>query len=143
MLKLAIAQLNYTVGDMAGNTAATIRNMDRAAEAGADIVVFSELSVCGYYPGDLLEDGIFLQQLDTALEEIRSASRRMPSLVTVLGTVRRNSGPGKPLHNALLAIRNGDIVAEYYKQLLPTYGIFDERRHFEPGPKESAADYVK
>lgn len=135
MLKLAIAQLNYTVGDMAGNTAATIRHMDRAVEEGADIVVFSELSVCGYYPGDLLEDGIFLQQLDTALEEIRSASRRMPSLVTVLGTVRRNTGPGKPLHNALLAIRNGDIVAEYYKQLLPTYGIFDELRHFEPGPE--------
>lgn len=135
MLKLAIAQLNYTVGDMAGNAAAMLRHMDRAAEEKADVIVFSELSLCGYYPGDLLEDETFLQRLDAALEEIRNASRRTPSLVTVLGTVRRNIGPGKPLHNTLLAIRNGEIVAEYYKQLLPTYGIFDERRHFEPGPE--------
>ncbi len=135
MLKLAIAQLNYTVGDIAGNAAAMIRHMERAAEKGADIVSFSELSLCGYYPGDLLEDGVFLQRLEAGLEEIRNASRRMPSLVAVIGTVRRHTGPGKPLHNALLAIRNGEIVAEYYKQLLPTYGIFDERRHFEPGPE--------
>jgi NAD+ synthase (glutamine-hydrolysing) len=53
----------------------------------------------------------------------------------VLGTVRKHTHPGKPLHNALLALQNGEIVAEYYKQLLPTYGIFDERRHFEPGPE--------
>lgn len=137
MLKLAIAQLNYTVGDLAGNASAMIRHMDRATKEGADVVVFSELSLCGYYPGDLLEDGNFLQRMDAALEEIRSASRRLPSLVAVLGTVRRSIGPGKPLHNALLAIRNGEIAAEYFKQLLPTYGIFDERRHFEPGPERA------
>lgn len=135
MLKLAIAQLNYTVGDFAGNAAAIILRMQQAALAGADIVVFSELALCGYYPGDLLEDASFLCKLDAALEEIRTASRALPQLVAVLGTVRRNAGPGKPLFNALLALRNGDIVAEYYKQLLPTYGIFDERRHFEAGPE--------
>ena len=135
MLKLAIAQLNYTVGDTAGNAAAMIRRMAQAAQEGADVVVFTELSVCGYYPGDLLEDTSFLHKVDAAVEDIRTASRRTPSLVAVIGTVRRNRGPGKPLHNALLAIRNGEIVAEYYKQLLPTYGIFDEYRHFEPGPE--------
>ncbi|MEC5163920.1 MULTISPECIES: NAD+ synthase [unclassified Janthinobacterium] len=135
MLKLAIAQLNYTVGDFAGNAAATERHMAGAAAAGADIVVFSELSLCGYYPADLLEDAAFLGRLDDALAQVIDASRRVPSLVTVLGTVRRNSGPGKPLYNALLAIQDGAVVAEYYKQLLPTYGIFDERRHFEPGPE--------
>ncbi len=135
MLRLAIAQLNYTVGDFAGNTDAVVRHMTRAALEGADIAVFSELSLCGYYPGDLLEEPTFLRKFDAALAELLQASRSLPGLVTVFGTVRRNSGPGKPLHNALLAIRDGAVIAEYYKQLLPTYGIFDERRHFEPGPE--------
>ncbi|MFC5473298.1 NAD+ synthase [Paraherbaspirillum soli] len=135
MLKIALAQLNYTVGDFAGNTATTIDHMRRAAKAGTEVAVFSELSLCGYYPGDLLEDSHFLHQLDHALEQVLAASRELPQLVTVLGTVRRNAGIGKPLHNALLAIRNGQVISEYHKQLLPTYGIFDERRHFEPGPE--------
>jgi NAD+ synthase (glutamine-hydrolysing) len=137
MLRLAIAQLNYTVGDFAGNAATIIGHMQRAAGQGADMAIFSELALCGYYPGDLLEDASFLARLDATLADILDASRALPALVSVLGTVRRNSGPGKPLCNALLAIRNGDIVAEYYKQLLPTYGIFDERRHFEPGPERA------
>lgn len=133
MLKLAIAQLNYTVGDFSGNTAAIISHMQQAAVGNADIAVFSELCVCGYYPGDLLEDSAFLLRAEQALSNIMQASRDYPALVSVIGTVRKNQGRGKALHNALLAIRNGEIVAEYYKQLLPTYGIFDERRHFEPG----------
>lgn len=137
MLNIAIAQLNYTVGDFSGNTNAIIKKMEAANKDGADIVVFSELSVCGYYPGDRLEDEDFLQKIDVALISILDSSKSMPTLVSVIGTVRKNIGIGKPLHNALLAIQNGEIVAEYSKQLLPTYGIFDERRHFEPG-KEGA-----
>ena len=133
MLKIAIAQLNFTVGDFAGNSAAIISKMQQAHQRGAQLAVFSELSLCGYYPGDLLEDADFLQRLDLALQDICMASTATPELVTVIGTVRKHVGPGKPLHNALLAIQNGQIVAEYYKQLLPTYGIFDEGRHFEPG----------
>ena len=133
MLKIAIAQLNFTVGDFAGNSAAIISKMQQAHQQGAQLAVFSELSLCGYYPGDLLEDADFLQRLDLALQDICTASKATPELVTVIGTVRKHVGPGKPLHNALLAIQNGQIVAEYYKQLLPTYGIFDEGRHFEPG----------
>ena len=135
MLKLALAQLNYTVGDLKGNVALIRRHMERATLQGADVVVFSELALCGYYPGDLLEDSRFLAGLAGSLGELCRVSREMPELVTILGTVRHNDGPGKPLYNALLAICNGEVVAEYYKQLLPTYGIFDERRHFEPGPE--------
>ena len=135
MLKIAYAQLNYTIADFDGNAGLIIEHMRRAAADGADIVVFSELSVCGYYPGDMLEDQGFLARLDLALDTILLASRATPQLVSVIGTARHRSGPGKPLHNALLAISDGAIVAEYYKQLLPTYGIFDERRHFEPGPE--------
>ncbi len=137
MLKIAVAQLNVTVGDFAANGAAIAGAMRRAAQANADVVVFSELVLCGYYPGDLLEDAQFLARLDSALDALLAVSRELPSLVAVIGTVRRNPGPGKPLHNALLALRDGAIVAEYYKQLLPTYGIFDERRHFEPGPERA------
>jgi NAD+ synthase (glutamine-hydrolysing) len=135
MLKLALAQLNPTVGDFEGNTAAIIAGMQKAAGEKADLVVFTELSLCGYYPGDLLEDEMFLLHAERALHQLIEATRAMPQLVAIIGTVRRNTGPGKPLFNALLALRNGEIVAEYYKQLLPTYGIFDERRHFEPGPE--------
>ena len=135
MLKLALAQLNPTVGDFEGNTAAIVDAMQQGADALADLVVLTELSLCGYYPGDLLEDDMFLLQAERALTAVLDATRRFPQLVAIVGTVRRNTGPGKPLFNALLALRNGEIVAEYYKQLLPTYGIFDERRHFEPGPE--------
>jgi len=137
MLKLALGQMNPTVGDFDGNTAEIMRRMLQAAQAGADMVVFPELSISGYYPGDLLEDTHFLQRNAAAVERVLAASRDCPDLVVVFGTVRRRAGPGKPLHNALLAAQNGVVVAEYYKQLLPTYGIFDERRHFEPGPERA------
>lgn len=135
MLKIAVAQLNYTVGDFHGNAALIVDHMNKAAAQEADLVVFSELSLCGYYPGDLLEDPAFLERFDGALDDILKASRAAPALVAVIGTARRSCRPGKALHNALLAIRDGQVVAEYYKQLLPTYGIFYERRHFEPGPE--------
>jgi NAD+ synthase (glutamine-hydrolysing) len=135
MLKIAIAQLNPTVGDIDGNCGAIIAAMRRAAQDGAELAVFSELALCGYYPGDLLEEPAFLARMAAGLERVLAVSRAMPGLVSVLGTVRANDGPGKPLFNALLAIRDGLIVAEYYKQLLPTYGVFDDRRHFEAGPE--------
>ena len=134
MLTIAIAQRNFTIGDFDANTAAVLDQMRRASDGGAQMVVFSELTLSAYYPGDLFEDAAFLRNMDAALQTVLQASKRWPALVTVLGTARPNPGPGKPLHNALLAIQNGQIVAEYYKQLLPTYGIFDEGRHFEAGP---------
>lgn len=135
MLKIAIAQLNPTVGDIDGNSGAIIAAMRQAAQQGADLAVFAELALCGYYPGDLLEEPTFGERMAAGLDHVLEASRGLPGLVAVLGAVRANDGPGKPLFNALLAIREGVIVAEYYKQLLPTYGVFDDRRHFEPGPE--------
>ena len=134
MLTIALAQMNPTVGDFDANVAAITARMARASSDGADLLVCPELSLCAYYPGDLFEDAAFLRGLQQALNKLLQASTRWPALVTVIGTARPNPGVGKPLYNALLAIRDGHIVAEYYKQLLPTYGIFDEGRHFEPGP---------
>jgi NAD+ synthase (glutamine-hydrolysing) len=134
MLKIAMAQLNYHVGDFTGNTDLILTSMASASNEGVDLLVLTELAVTGYYPKDLLEEPSFLARADRALQDILHESKKYPELTSVVGTIRGRAAPGKPLHNAVLVIRNGAIVTEYYKQLLPTYGIFDERRHFEPGP---------
>jgi NAD+ synthase (glutamine-hydrolysing) len=143
MIKIALAQLNLTVGDFDGNVLAMSTSMHDASNNGADMVVFPELSLCGYYPLDLLEETAFLDNISLALEKVLVASQAYPNLVSVIGTPMHNTGKGKQLHNALLVVQNGEIVAQYYKQLLPTYGIFDERRHFEPGPEVACTFRVK
>lgn len=135
MLKLAIAQTNPTVGDIAGNVAAMTEAAHRAAATGAALVAFPELSLTGYYPGDLLDDPAFLARVDAGLAALLQASCELPALHWIVGAPlpRDRMGPGKALENALVVIRDGAIVARYAKQLLPTYDVFDERRHFEPG----------
>jgi len=143
MLRIAIAQCNPTIGDFTGNLALHLDGLQRAAGAGADLVVFPELSVCGYYPGDLLEEVRFLAQAEESLQSVINATRSLPGLTAVIGAPRRNPGPGKPLFNALLAVREGRIVAEYHKQLLPVYGVFDDGRHFEAGPETACVLPIK
>lgn len=135
MIKIAMAQKNYQVGDFDGNVALIIGAMEKASDAGVDLVVFSELSITGYFPRDLLEEPGFLARSEQCVQKVLEASKRFVGLTSVIGAIRGRVGPGKPLYNALLVISNGEIKGEYYKQLLPTYGIFDERRHFEPGPE--------
>ena len=134
MIKIAIKQMNPTVADFSGNTKMMIDAMQAAAEKGADLLVFPELSVCGYYPYDLIYETFFIQQSDQALLDLLETSKQFPALTCIIGTVRSNKSSGKPFYNALVVINNGEIITEYYKQLLPTYNVFDERRHFEPGP---------
>ena len=133
MLKLTVAQLNYTVGDISGNVAKMVGAAQQAWADGSEMVVFSELSLTGYYPGDLLDDPAFLQRTAAGLEALRQASRQLRQLVWVVGAPVAHDGPGKHLRNALLVLKGGEVVLSYAKQLLPTYNIFDERRHFEPG----------
>ena len=133
MLKIQVAQINPTVGDLQGNVRLMIDAADAAWTAQARLVVFPELSLTGYYPGDLLDDDAFMAKVEAAFGELLLASRQMPALHWVVGLPARRAGPGKRLHNALRVIRAGEVVLEYAKQLLPTYDIFDERRHFEPG----------
>lgn len=134
MIKIAINQMNSTVADFQSNTAIMMEAMRQADQNRSDLLVFPELSVCGYYPYDLIDEPFFQDQSEQALTDLLAFSKQVPSLTTIIGTVRKNSGQGKPFYNALVAVRNGAIVTEYYKQLLPTYNVFDERRHFEPGP---------
>lgn len=134
MLKFTVAQLNPTVGDIEGNVARMTEAAHRAAIAGSQLVVFPELSLTGYYPGDLLEEADMRRRVDEGLLALRRASRQHPDLHWIVGAPLPHEGPGKPLHNALVVIRGGEVVLRYAKQLLPTYNVFDERRHFEPGP---------
>lgn len=134
MLTLTIAQLNYTVGDIEGNTRQMIAAAQQAARDGSELVVFSELSLTGYYPGDLLDEPLFLARVAEGLASLQQASRRWPGLHWVVGAPMPHDGPGKRLQNALVVLRDGAIVLRYAKQLLPNYNVFDEHRHFEPGP---------
>jgi NAD+ synthase (glutamine-hydrolysing) len=133
MLKIQVAQINPTVGDLQGNVQLMLDAAKAADTAQARFVVFPELSLTGYYPGDLLDDASFLDKVEAAFGDLLLASRQLPSLHWVVGLPARHAGPGKRLRNTLCVIRAGELVLEYAKQLLPTYDIFDERRHFEPG----------
>jgi NAD+ synthase (glutamine-hydrolysing) len=134
MLRVTLAQLNHTIGDIAGNIARMRAAAQQAAADGADMVVFSELSLTGYYPGDLLDEPPFLHQVHDGLEQLKAATRELPQLHWVVGAPTHALSPGKKLHNSLLVIKDGEVLLQYAKQLLPTYNIFDEQRHFEPGP---------
>ena len=134
MLRITLAQLNFTVGDIEGNVARMVAAAQQAAREQADLVVFSELSLCGYYPGDMLEETGFQQRIEAGISALQQASEELPQLHWVLGAPTPARGPGKRLHNSLLVLQGGAVRLQYAKQLLPTYNIFDERRHFEPGP---------
>ena len=134
MLTITVAQLNFTVGDIEGNARRMIETAQRAAADGADLVVFTELSLTGYYPGDLLDEPEFMARVGAGLTSLQQASRQLPDLHWVVGAPLPREGIGKKLQNALVVIRAGEVVLRYAKQLLPTYNVFDERRHFEPGP---------
>lgn len=137
MLRITIAQINPTVGDLEGNVALMLRAARQARHDDARLVVFPELSLTAYHPGDLLDEPWFAQRLRVGFEALLQASREVPQLAWVVGAPVPNPGPGKRLHNALLVIRDGQVLKTYAKQLLPTYGVFDDRRHFEPGPDKA------
>ena len=127
-LKVAIAQINPVVGDVEGNTRRVLERADEARERlEADLVVFPELSICGYPPEDLLFHGNMRKSVDVALKRLCDAI----SGITVL--VGYPEYDEDRIFNSAALISDGNIVANYRKQLLPNYGVFDEKRYFEPG----------
>lgn len=132
--RITLAQINPTIGDIVGNIARMQAAAHQAQAAGAQLVVFPELSLTGYYPGDLLDEHEFIARVDQGVADLLQLTLATPDLHWVIGTPQRHGGPGKPLQNCLLVLADGEIRLRYAKQLLPTYNIFDERRHFEPGP---------
>lgn len=139
-LRVSLAQVDYTINDFEGNVARMEAVI--AASRDTDLVVFSELSLCGYYPQDLLLEPDFIARQQVALERVLAVSRHCDAHL-VVGLVTRHEGVGKPLRNSLALIRRGEVLLTYHKQLLPTYNIFDERRHFEPGGRHAAVAHIR
>ncbi len=133
-MRIALCQINPTVGDLAGNVARVLADARRAAEAGADLAVFPELCVTGYPPQDLLDRPDFLDDTDAAVAHL---ARQLPDgLAAIVGAPVRNETPvGKRLFNTALLLAEGEIADAVSKTLLPTYDVFDEYRYFEPCPE--------
>jgi NAD+ synthase (glutamine-hydrolysing) len=132
-MRLGLAQLNLTVGDLAGNRRKILDAYASLVAQGAELVAFPELAVCGYPPRDLLFKRRFAADVEEALLAIAAAVGEVPALV---GTVEANtSGQGRPFHNAAAFCHRGKIVTFARKCLLPTYDVFDEDRYFEPAPQ--------
>ena len=135
-LRVALAQLDPTVGDFEGNCAAIATSFEAALAAGAQLVLFPELAVPGYPPKDLVEREGFVAQNRAALEAL---APRLRGAACVIGFVDRvQGGPasggtiGRPVANAAAVIEDGRITSVHHKALLPTYDVFDEGRWFEP-----------
>ena len=131
-MRIALAQINPTVGDIAGNARKMQQFIDRAKAERADLCVFPELSLIGYPPKDLLLKPYFI---DDNLRTLKSMAAAVHGIDVIVGYAERNDSPvGRPLHNAVALLRDGAIVSRHFKTLLPTYDVFDESRYFEPGP---------
>ena len=133
-MKVAIAQINTTVGDLPGNTHLAVQAIRSAAAMGAELVVLPELALSGYPPQDLVYRRAFHEANERALQEVARAAR---GIYAVVGHVARaNGSPGKPTANAASVVRDGQIVARRDKMLLPTYDVFDEARYFLPAERQ-------
>ena len=134
-VRIALAQINPTVGDFRGNSAKIIEYALRAKSAGANLVLFPELSVCGYPPRDLVERPWFIERNRHAAEEIAC---RTTGISVICGLVTpAKSATGKSVLNSAALLRDGKIAAIQSKRLLPTYDVFDEMRNFAPAEKQS------
>jgi len=129
-MKIALAQQNYHVGNFEENTRKILEGIRQAKDAGADLVVFSELCVCGYPPRDFLEFEDFIAQCYTAIDRIREHADTIG--VIVGGPARNPAKEGKDLFNAAWLLYEKEIKGVAHKTCLPTYDVFDEYRYFEP-----------
>ncbi|RCJ23993.1 NAD+ synthase [Nostoc sp. ATCC 43529] len=134
-MKIAIAQINPTIGDLLGNAQQILEAAQRAASGGARLLLTPELSLCGYPPRDLLLNPSFVEAMKITLQNL--AQDLPANLAVLVGTVEQNITAhitgGKSLFNSIALLENGEVKQVFHKRLLPTYDVFDERRYFEPG----------
>ena len=129
-MKIALAQLNYRIGDFEDNVAGILDGIARAKAAGADLVVFAELSVCGYPPRDFLEFDDFIHKCYQGVLQI---AEECNGIAAIVGSPSVNpANKGKPLYNTAFFLADGRIQSAIHKTLLPNYDVFDEYRYFEP-----------
>lgn len=137
-MKIGFAQINPTIGDMAGNRDKIRESYQALVSQSAEIIVTPELALTGYPPLDLLFESDFVPRNLAALEELAATTGSVP---LVVGYVDRHHGTGNPLRNAAAVLHNGKIVARVFKSLLPTYDVFDEARYFEPAKTVSIVQF--
>ncbi len=141
-ITIGIAQLNYTVGDLSGNAEKILAVAQKAADSGVDLLLTSELSLCGYPPRDLLLNPGFIIAIEVELQKLAA---KLPRAIAVLvGFVAANPHADdkghKPLFNSVALLQQGKVQQTFHKRLLPTYDVFDEQRYFEPG---NQSDYFQ
>ena len=134
-MKIAIAQLNPTIGDCCGNAQKILEAAQHAYAAGARLLLTPELSLCGYPPRDLLLNPSFVEAMEVTLDKL---AMDLPSdLAVLVGTVKKNikanANGGKSLFNSIALLQSGKVQQYFHKRLLPTYDVFDEKRYFEAG----------
>jgi NAD+ synthase (glutamine-hydrolysing) len=138
-MKIAIAQLNYHIGNFEGNLAKMLRAVDAARQQEADLICFSELATCGYPPRDFLEFDDFIRLARETVEKLAEAAQ---GIAIVVGSPSKNPRiEGKDLFNSAYFLADGQIRQVQHKTLLPTYDIFDEYRYFEPAGQWQVVEY--
>ena len=126
-MKIAIAQINCTLGDLAGNSARILAYAERARQQGAALLLTPELGLCGYPPEDLLLRSGFVRACADALQELAA---QVHGISVVVG---HPHAVGDECFNAASLLREGKVVTTYHKHVLPNYGVFDEERYFDHG----------
>ena len=153
-MKIALAQINPTVGDFTGNLEKIVAASRRAAGMGARLAVFSELAICGYPPADFLEKPSFLTRCRTAVDELAAATHELQTAVVAgvalaaEGETGKPGSPqtglgwwgGKPAVNAAVLVDRGQVLLEQHKRLLPFYDVFDEQRYFVPARTQQVVE---
>ena len=126
-MKIALCQINTTLGDFKYNRDLILSNYARSLEMDAELVVFPEMAISGYPAQDLLLNSNFIEYNQNSLEIIKNGIGSIP---IVIGTILKEDNL---LYNSLVVIQNKEIIYKYHKQKLPNYDIFDEKRYFQPG----------
>ena len=137
-IKICLAQLNFKIGDFEGNTAKIADTIFTAKQKGADLVVFSEMSVCGYMPDDLLDYPWFVEKCEHSLDAVAQSCQ---GIAAIVGGVMRNPHKGRILQNVMCFMQNGRIQKTIAKTLLPTYDVFSEARYFEPAQEADIIEF--
>ena len=132
-MKVTLAQLNSTIGDIEGNLAKMVAVLSQGDKESSDLVIFPELFLVGYTPRDLLERPSFIEKTRRAIEELERLSRRYPGTGILFGAPLPSERPtGKGLYNSAILVARGEVLLKQHKSLLPTYDVFDEARYFDP-----------
>jgi len=138
-MKVALAQINTTVGDIIGNEQKLLESYRQGVEAGAEMVVTPELGIAGYPPRDLLLKSGFIDRNLAALDRLAAATGKTGLLAGFVG--KNDVRPGREATNCVALLQNGRIVATRVKTLLPTYDVFDEDRYFQPATENHAVEF--